>query len=233
MKTFIYWLMGDKAGRVLVSSWHWLWGLPIESGQTIAVEVATESLASMQQSVIQLTQTVSIVMAAYQRAKQKYEMKEQVFYSFEQQATIAYRQGNQQAAHLAMSKAILIEKLLPELKAQVEQAEKIVVSAQEKLSQEQQKLETYKVHLQNLKDVSEINEALAAIAKANTDLKIDSACEQFDTARSAVERRHLQVSAQVELSESSINQLGSNLNQMALDEEISHRLQRLAMESSN
>ncbi|WP_254175313.1 PspA/IM30 family protein [Planktothrix pseudagardhii] len=233
MKTLIYWLMGDKAGRVLISSWHWLWGLPIQSSNTIAVEVAAESLASMQQSVIQLTQTISTVMAAYQRAKQKYEIKEKEFYAFEQQAAIAYRQENEQMAHLAMSKAILIEQLLPELKAQVIQAEKVVMAAKDKLSREQQKLETYKVHLQNLKDVSEINEALAAIAKANTDLKIDAACEQFETAKSAVERRNLQISAQVELSESSINQLESNLTKMALDEEIIQRLQRLARSESN
>ena len=76
MKKFIYWLMGERAGCVLVGAWNWLWSLPVESGsQKIAVEVAQESLESMQQSVFQLTQSVSTVVAAYQRAKEKYENK--------------------------------------------------------------------------------------------------------------------------------------------------------------
>lgn len=54
MKSFIYWLMGDQAGRVVVDSWRWLWGLPVEAGGRVAVAVAQESLQSMQKLVQQL-----------------------------------------------------------------------------------------------------------------------------------------------------------------------------------
>ncbi|NJK73671.1 MAG: PspA/IM30 family protein, partial [Microcoleus sp. SU_5_6] len=46
MKKAVYWLMGDKAGRTLVGVWNWLWGIPVESGGQVAVEVAEESLRS-------------------------------------------------------------------------------------------------------------------------------------------------------------------------------------------
>lgn len=73
MKKFIYWLMGEKAGRAIVGTWNWLWGLPVESGGKIAVETAEEALRDMQASVQKLSEAVATQVAAYQRAKQKYQ----------------------------------------------------------------------------------------------------------------------------------------------------------------
>ncbi|MGB3557616.1 MAG: hypothetical protein WBA24_03655, partial [Geitlerinemataceae cyanobacterium] len=67
MKRAIYWLMGEKAGRTIVGTWNWLWGIPVESGGKGAGAVAEESLRSMQESVQRLTQAVSTQIAAYQR----------------------------------------------------------------------------------------------------------------------------------------------------------------------
>ncbi|MBD2776590.1 hypothetical protein [Iningainema tapete] len=72
-------LIWGKAGRTLVVIWNWLWGIPIESGGEIAVEVAGESLKSMQQSVAKLAESVATAIAAYENAKGKYELKQQEF----------------------------------------------------------------------------------------------------------------------------------------------------------
>ena len=61
--------MGDKAGRITISVWNWLWGLPVESGGKVAVAVAEESLQSMQESVQKLAQAVAAQEGAYKRAK--------------------------------------------------------------------------------------------------------------------------------------------------------------------
>ncbi len=105
MKKLIYWFMGDRAARLLVGTWNWLWGLPIQSGGKIAVEVAEESLRSMQASVAQLMQSVAKVKAAYEQAKEKYEIKKREFQQAEKQAILAHHNGNEEAARLAMSKA--------------------------------------------------------------------------------------------------------------------------------
>ena len=52
--------------------------------------------------------------------------------------------------------------------------------------------------MQNMKDMTEINEALGAISKVNNDLSIDSARSQFDLAKSAVGRRNLEQQALAE-----------------------------------
>jgi phage shock protein A len=227
MKKFIYWLMGEKAGRTIVGTWNWLWGIPVESGGQVAVEVAEESLRSMQESVQKLAEAVSTQVAAYQRAKQKYEEKVKEMRSSENQAMTAQRNGNEEAARLAMTRVLQIEKLLPQLEEQVKQAEQYVNASKEKLNRERQKLETYKTDMQNMKDMAEVNQALATMAKVNSDLNIDSARSQFESAKSAVERRNLQTSALVELSENPAEKLNAEMEKMTLDEQVARRLQML------
>jgi phage shock protein A len=227
MKKIIYWLMGEKAGRTLVGAWNWLWGMPIESGGQIAVEVAEESLRSMQESVQKLAAAVATQVAAYQRAKQKYDEKTKEIKTFERQAMTAQNNGNEDAARLAMSKVIQIEQILPQLEEQVKQAENYVNASKDKLNRERQKLEAYKMDMQNMKDMAEINAALGQIAKVNNDLSIDSARSQFEQAKSAVQRRNLQQNALAELSENPQEKLQADLEKMTADDEVSRRLQMM------
>jgi phage shock protein A len=233
VKKALYWFIGDRAAPLVIGTWNWLWGLPIQSGGKVAVEVAEESLRSMQESMVKLTQSVSQVKAAYDRAHEKYIAKQREFKLAESQALLAHQNGNEEAARLAMSKAILIEQLLPQLAEQVAQARQWQTSLKEKLRREQEKLETYKVQTQNLKALSEVNEALAAITKVNTDLRMDSARSQFETAESAVQQRYRQVTALTELSENPAEKLTADLDRLTLDDEIIRRFQRLDVASKN
>lgn len=227
VKKAIYWILGEKAGRVVVGSWNWLWGIPIEAGGQAAVEVAEESLRSMQSSVQKLAEAVSMQMAAYAQAKHKYEAKARELEMAERQALVAQRNGNQAAARLAMTKALQIEQLLPQLEAQVHQTEEFVNASRAKLERERVKLEAYKTDLQNMKDATEIDRALTAAAKVNSDLNIDSARSQFEQAKAAVQRRSLRDRAYAELSENPAEQTNAELEKMTLDDEVSRRLQAL------
>ncbi len=227
MKKLIYWLMGEKAGRAIVGTWNWLWGIPVESGGKVAVETAEQALRDMQASVQKLSEAVATQVAAYQRAKQKYQDKVREMQRLERQAITAQKQGNEEAARLAMSKVIQIEQLLPQLEVQVQQAESYVNASKEKLRRERTKLEAYKTDMQNMKDMTEINEALAAIAKVNSDLNIDSARSQFESAKSAVERRNLKQQAIAEFSENPDEKLQADLEKMTLDDAVAQRLQML------
>ena len=95
--------MGDRAGRVIVGSWRWLWGLPVESGGKVAVAVAEKSLQSMQESVQQLAKAVAQQVGAYERARTKYRDKIDELRAYEQQARLAQRAGQVDRARLAMS----------------------------------------------------------------------------------------------------------------------------------
>lgn len=230
-RDMVYWLMGDRAGRSMISTWNWLWGLPIESGGKLSVEAAQESLYTMQAAVQHLTEAVAQMTASYQKAKEKYGSKEQEFQSLQKQAALAQQQGQENAARLAMGKALLIEQVLPALSAQVAQAEQILHMQRERLSREQQRLETYRQELRNLKDLSEVNEALVSITRLDSSLQVDSARSQFETAQSAVQRRYLKTNALAELSESPTEKLSADLENLTLDDEITQRLLQIAQPS--
>jgi len=227
VKRLIYWLLGERAGRVVVGSWRWLWGLPVESGGKVAVAVAEESLQSMQESVQQLAKAVAQQVGAYERAKKKYQDKTRELSSFEQQALLAQSAGQEEGARLAMGRAIGIEKLLPALEQQVNQAEVFVNASKDKLNRERLKLEQYKSDMQNMKDLAEVNAALESIAKVNNDFNIGSARSSFESAKRAVEGRHFTSAALAELSENPQEKITADLEQMTLDEEVSQRLKRL------
>jgi phage shock protein A len=227
MRKFIYWLMGEKAGRVIVSSWNWLWGVPIESGGKVAVAVAEDSLQSMQEAVQKLAQAVAAQEGAYNTAKGKYEAKVKEFKTLEQQAILAQKNGNEEAARMAMTKAIQTEQILPTLEEMVKQAEVAVNASKDKLNRERIKLEAYKAEMQNLKDMSEVNEALATIVKVNNEFNIGSAKSDFEKAKSAVERRNLQAKALADLSENPAEKMQAEIDKMTLDDEVARRLQML------
>jgi phage shock protein A len=223
MKSFLYWLMGDRTGRILVATWNWLWGKPIEMNSDIAKEVAQESLASMQQSVVKLTQAVATVVAA----QEIFLRKQKEFKEMESQALLAQRKGMTAAARLAMSHAIIIEGLLPQLQERVTHAEQLVIQTKEKLNQEHQRLETYKLQMHNLNALAEVNKALNAIAQTTSDLGLDNARSQFETAEAAINRQHFKGKAYAELSVSPTEKLQTDLNRLTLDDKITHRLQQL------
>ncbi|QSJ16069.1 PspA/IM30 family protein [Nostoc sp. UHCC 0702] len=227
MKKVVYWLMGERAGRTIVGTWNWLWGMPVESGGKVAVAVAEESLQSMQESVQKLAQAVAMQEASYQTAKTKYQTKVKELQTLEQQASIAQRSGNQEAARMAMTKAIQTEQILPKLEEMVKQAEAAVNASKDKLNRERMKLETYKADMQNMKDMSEVNEALAMIAKVNNEFDIGSAKSDFEKAKSAVERRNLQTNALAEISENPAEKLQADIERMTIDDEVARRLQML------
>jgi phage shock protein A len=227
MKKAVYWIMGERAGRTIVGTWNWLWGMPVESGGKVAVAVAEESLQSMQEAVQKLAVAVASQEGAYKTAKNKYQSKVKEFNTLENQAIIAQKGGNEEAARMAMSKAIQTEQILPKLEEMVKQAENSVKASKDKLNRERMKLENYKADMQNMKDMSEVNEALAMIAKVNNEFDIGSAKSDFEKAKSAVERRNLKTEALAELSENPAERLQAEMENMTLDDEVARRLNRL------
>ena len=227
MKKVMYRLIGEKAGRTIVSTWNWLWGIPIESGGKIAVEVAKESLQSMQEGVQRLAEAVATQDASYQKAKQKYEAKLQEIEVLNRQVLNAQKLGHDLAARQTMARIIQIERILPALETMIQQAEDSVKLSKAKLSREREKIESYKSDMENLKVIAEVNGALETISKVNSEFDIGSAKSQFDAAKIAVEDRNRRANALISLSEDPQSAINEEIEQMTLDDEVSRRLQQL------
>lgn len=232
MKQFIYWLMGDRAGRAIVVAWNWLWGIQVESEEAqFSVDVAEASLKTMQESLKQLAEAVSTQAKVYNRARKTYQEKVVQLQKWEEEATIAQDAGDEHQARLAMTNVLQIEKILPQLEQRVRQAEEYVNASKQQLERERLKVEEYKAQMENMKALSEINEALEAVSQTNRNTDIDSARRQFEEVKSAIELRHYEAKAYAQLSENSDERLSANLDGMMTDDEVSRRLQGLKNKS--
>lgn len=226
MKKFIYWLMGERGGQATVAVWNWLWGVPDESPEPqVSLEAAEQSLQLMGESVKKLEAAVSTQRAAYKRARQKYQEKLAEIEKLNQEAMIAQQNGNEYQARLAMSKAIQIEKILPQLEQQLKRVEDYVNSSQEQLNNERIKLETYQTDVANLKDMQEMNEALDCVAKVNNQFDTNSARSQLEEIKNTVEQRNLEQQALAELTMNADEKLGADIERLATEDEISRRLE--------
>lgn len=143
MKKFMYWLMGDTAGRVVEMSWNWLWGISEEPDEAL-----------------------SELIQEYERAKQEYEGKLREVQQCERQAIAFLHDGNDAAARSARLKASQVEQLLPQLEEQVRQAEKLIMErVQQSQHHGQSAIEEQKIEKPTKKDLSEVGEALVVKAK--------------------------------------------------------------------
>ena len=235
MKKAVYWLMGDRGGEATVTAWNWLWGLDEENpddaespdGGEDMDEIATAeaSFKTMQQSVQQLAAATNRQYAAYQQARQLYIRKVRDLGRAESSAVNAKKEGRSADAEAAVAQAVRISQLLPKLEAQVEQAEAFVNESQAKLRQERDRLETYKSDLQTLKNLTEINDALAAIAQTHNEQDMASARAQFEKVKDSVHTRYLEKQVYAELSTNSADALTTD--PITQQHKIAQRLQQL------
>ena len=235
MKKAVYWLMGERGGKATMATWNWLWGIseevpeetPERNADEDAIATAEASLKAMQKSVQQLAHATNQQYATYQQAKAAYIQKVRQLERTEKLAENAQKEGRLNDAADALQRVIQLEKLLPKLEAQVEQAEGFVKVSQTKLRQERTRLESYKSDLQALKNLTEVNEALTAIAETHNEDDMASARAQFEAAKNSVHTRYLEKRAYVELSVNPAEQAMADIDPMVQQQEVARRLQEL------
>ncbi|MCC0178443.1 PspA/IM30 family protein [Waterburya agarophytonicola K14] len=226
-KKITYWLLGETAGRISVALWKRLWGMPLEAGGKVAQKVAQESIVSMQESIAQLSTAVAKVVSTYNLAQQQYNNKLKDYQEAERQAQLAHNKGNEEAARLAITKAIAIEKILPQLSERVGAAQMTMNKAKAKLKRETEKLEAYKLELENLESLTLVNQAMAEMGGISTEWGLDSARSQFAEAKNGIEKRALLEEAKAELTENPNDVLADEIDALSLEAEIEKRFKNL------
>ncbi|NJN24104.1 MAG: PspA/IM30 family protein [Acaryochloridaceae cyanobacterium RL_2_7] len=227
LKKLMQWFLGETASRTLVIWWHWLWKQGIARGDHITLEAAKDSLASMQRSVDELTRSVAQVSAVYQQAQAKYCAHQAEYDKANQQAVIALEQGNEQAARLALARAITLEKAIPNLEKMADQSRQLLKQSRQELQIEQEKLEGCRFEMGNLEAIAEMNEALSKVMKLTGGPGETSATSAFNSAGKAIKNKNLEVIAQRELSENPTAKLARELDGLSQSDAIEKRLNQL------
>ncbi|MCY7368432.1 MAG: hypothetical protein LH474_09795 [Chamaesiphon sp.] len=232
-QNFVNWLMGDKAGKATTDVWDWLWGKtppvvpPPSQEDTLAV--AEHSLALMIQSVASLSAAVAQQASSYKKLQTQAERQAQEIAALEQAAKLEAKKGRDRDARLTLAKVIQQETLLAQLYTQIDRAEALLISSQNRLTQEQLEVERYRTEIQNTRDLSRVNTALREIARVN---------DEFDggSAKSTLDNAQIQA-AEYEMQQKLLADISRNRSELADeqgDAEIQARVnERLAKLKSN
>ncbi|MEO0408870.1 MAG: hypothetical protein AAF289_16125 [Cyanobacteria bacterium P01_A01_bin.135] len=198
MKPFLYWFLGERAGRVTVGLWAWLVGQPIEAGDRRAVAIAQQSVDDVAGAVEAMTKAVSQQYAALQQADALFETMQAQQRDLEHQAERLVQSDDESTALAVLAELEVIEAALPQIEAQVEAARRNFTSGKAQLSEKQRQLKQMK--LQQKVDAS-LQRVTAALEQASalSGLSSDSAVNTFTTAHDAVNRRAVAASAQSEM----------------------------------
>jgi phage shock protein A len=186
-QNFVNWLMGDRAGKVTIDAWNWLWGkeppLVPPPSQEDTLAIAERALAQMTKSVTSLSAAVAQQANSYKNLQVQYDRQAQEIRTLEQEAANAAKKGRDRDARLNLAKVIQQEALLAQLHTQVDRAEALLLSSQNRLTQEQMEVERYRTEIRQTRDLSRVNTALREIARVNDGLDGGSAKSTLENAQ--------------------------------------------------
>lgn len=235
-QNFVNWLMGDRAGKVTIDAWDWLWGkeppAPPLPSQDDTLAVAERALAQMTKSVTSLSAAVTQQASSYKNLQVEHDRKALEIKALEQEAGAAARKGRDRDARLILAKVIQQETLLAQLCTQVDRAEGLLLSSQNRLTQEQMEVERYRTEIRQTRDLSRVNTALREIARVN---------DEFDggSAKSTLENAQLQAT-EYEMQQKLVADISLNRsvqtdrdNDLEIQDRVNQRLAQLKNQRSN
>ena len=228
--------MGERAGKVTMDVWDWLWGKepPISPppSQEDTLATAERSLALMSQSVASLSTAVGQQASSYKKLQVQYEHKAQEIQRLEREAAISAKKGRERDARLTLVKVIQQEALLEQLHAQIDRVEELLISSQNRLTQEQLELERYRTEIQNTRDLSRVNTALREIARVNDQFDAASAKSTLDNAQMQATEYEMQQKLVADISSNRSELTDENTN-AEIQAKVNERLAKLKQINSD
>lgn len=199
MKVFLYWLLGDRGGSIVVGTWNWLIGGPIEKGNAQTVAIAQQSLDDISKKVEKMTNAVSHQYAALQQAKELLAQMESNAISLAEQSEQLVRNGYDNDALSVLGELEVVEASIPPLEAQVKTASKNFEDCKLALEEMQRQLNQMKTQQ---KISASMQKVTAALEEANTlsGISSDRAINVFEASQSAIKNRTITETAKLELS---------------------------------
>ncbi len=235
-QNFVNWLMGDRAGKVTMDAWDWLWGKeppaspPPSQDDTLAV--AERALAQMTKSVTSLSAAVTQQASSYKNLQVEHDRKAQEIKALEQEAAAAARKGRDRDARLILAKVIQQEALLAQLCTQVDRAEGLLLSSQNRLTQEQMEVERYRTEIHQTRDLSRVNTALREIARVNDEFDGGSAKSTLENAQLQATEYEMQQKLVADISLNRSAQTDRD-NDLEIQDRVNQRLAKLKNQRSN
>jgi phage shock protein A len=198
LKSFLYWLLGDRAGRIAVGTVSWLIGKPIEKGDAKAIAIGREVLVDIEANVHQMTSAVAEQGAALAAATNLFNDMQAQSTQLQKQAEQLVTAGAEDEALSVLGELEVVETSLPQLKRQVDSAQASFENSKANLMEMQRSLKQMQAQQ---KVAASMEKVTAALSKANalSGVSSNSAKSTLDDVHSAVKQRSLVETAKAEL----------------------------------
>jgi phage shock protein A len=170
------------------------------SSDSKAVPQAEAAVHQLDATVRQLAEAMAAQTAAYRRTEDRYLATVRQYREYERKAAESAQQGQPSAALAAAQQALELEGLLPQLKEDVETADRCVTAARQQLERDRHRLKAYRAELDRLRDLEAVNRTLAATLESQEG-RGDAARHRFEQAKATLEWQQLQLLARQELAE--------------------------------
>jgi phage shock protein A len=214
----MYWLLGDRLGRIAVGSVNWLFGAPIEKGDAQTVAIGQQALDDMAENVDNMRNAVAEQKGALDQALGFLSQMEGDVKRLDEQSRALVAAGDDQAAMNVLTEMGVIRDSLPQIQAQAEQAKKNYESSFANLQELERQYKKYKVEQQISARSQKVS---AALEQANKYAGLGSSTAQstLEATKQAVQNKAFVQNAKLEMS-SAINSTSRKVNQITAADEL-------------
>jgi hypothetical protein len=227
MQKIIVWLMGDNLGAWLINTWDWLIQAPPDPSSTevkttdeINLEHATQLLELTRSKVMEIQNVVERVRKIATAIQLQYDLKCNYHQSLMTEVLEFKRKGNILEARLSMAKAVEIERVLPELKAKLENSQEMLIGINKIYAQKESELFSLQVDLESMKAYMAMHDSTRGSGDLNRSPDLIQIQEKFRHVLAETEDRYREIQIVSQLANPSNCELGETLNLQDIDNRI-------------
>jgi phage shock protein A len=227
MQKIIVWLMGDNLGAWVINTWDWLIQAPPDPSSTevktpdeINLEHATQLLELTRSKVMEIQNVVERVRKIATAIQLQYDLKCNYHQNLMADVLEFKRKGNILEARLSMAKVVEIERVLPELKAKLENSQEMLIGINKIYAQKESELFSLQVDLESMKAYMAMHDSTRGSGDRDRSPDLIQIQEKFRTVLAETEDRYREIQIVSQLANSSNCELGETLNLQDIDKRI-------------
>jgi phage shock protein A len=227
MQKIIVWLMGDNLGTSLINTWDWLIQAPADPSSTegkttdeINLKHATQLLELTRSKVMEIQNVVERVRKIATAIQLQYDLKCNYHQNLMADVLEFKRKGNILEARLSMAKVVEIERVLPELKAKLENSQEMLIGINKIYAQKESELFSLQVDLESMKAYIAMHDSTNSSGNLDRSPDLIQIQEKFRTVLAETEDRYREIQIVSQLANPSNCELGETLNLQDIDKRI-------------
>jgi phage shock protein A len=198
VKAFLYWLLGDRGGRIVVGSFAWLMGAPIEKGDAQTVAIGQQALDDIAENLQNMRSAVAEQKGALEQALGFLAQLESDAAQLEKQSRQLVQAGDDDGALNVLTELGVVTDSIPQIQSQAEQAKQNYEASFANLQDMERQYKKYQLEQ---KISAKTQKVSAALAQANkySGAGAESAKSVLEATKDSVKNKSFVENAKLEM----------------------------------